>query len=85
MRRQPRAPTSTYLTLIEYFLRDFVLKHFRRTGLFQHLILSQRQKALENKLPDREANDELLPREQGPIEELCEALGCVNIWSGNVN
>ena len=73
-----RRKKSKYLGLVEDFLRDFILEHLWRTGLLQNLILPHRKKALEDILSNREANNELLPREQGSVEETGEALGCVS-------
>lgn len=62
------------LALVEDFLRDLLFKNLGRLGLFQHLVLSEGQKALKDILRDRKANDELLPREERTVEESRKAL-----------
>lgn len=71
----------SYLRLIEDFLG-----YFRREDLWwasglQDLVLAEREIALESILGEGEAQDELLPWEQWPIQGAGEALQSVSIES----
>lgn len=59
-----------------------MLQHLGRLPPLQHAVLSPSQETLEEILSDGEANDQLLPWEQWPVEEpsetLCVAIGLAN-------
>ena len=55
------------LRFIEDVLRYLIGKNLWRSRSLQNLILTKGQKALEEVLGQRKANDDLLPREQRPI------------------
>ena len=51
-----------------------MLQHLGRLPPLQHAVLSPSQETLEEILSDGEANDQLLPWEQWPVEEPSETL-----------
>jgi hypothetical protein len=51
-------------------LRHVILQHLWRLELLEDLVLAETEEAFEEKLSDGEADDELLPREEGPVEGL---------------
>ena len=69
-----RSGTTVGLTLVEYFLGDFILENLRGRGLLQDLVLSEGEEAFEEVLAPREANDQTLPREEGAVEEASKTL-----------
>ena len=60
---------EAHLALVKHFLCDFIFQRLGRLLLLQDLILTQRQEAFEEVLPDRESENELLPRETGSVKE----------------
>lgn len=62
------------LALVVDFLGDFLLENLWGLGLLQDLVLAEREEAFEEVLGDGEADDELLPWEERPVEETGEAL-----------
>lgn len=69
--------TTVCLALVVDFLGDFLLQDLWWLGVLQDLVLAQRQKTFEQVLGNRETDDELLPREERPVEKTGEAL-----WRG---
>jgi hypothetical protein len=62
------------LRLVEDFLRNLARENLGRAGVLQDLVLAEREKRFEDILGEREAKDELLPWEEGPIEDARKAL-----------
>jgi hypothetical protein len=58
------------LALVVDILRHVILQHLWRLELLEDLVLAETEEAFEEKLSDGEADDELLPREEGPVEGL---------------
>lgn len=73
-----------YLALVEDFLRNLILEDLWRTGLLEDLVLAQREETFEDVLCDGEAYNELLPWEEGPVEEARETLfSCISLCFWN--
>jgi hypothetical protein len=49
-------------------LRDLILKDLWRLQLLQYLVLAEAKEAFEEVLGNREADDELLPWKEWPVE-----------------
>jgi hypothetical protein len=56
---------------VEGFRRNLVFQRLGRLRPLQDLVLPQRKQTFEEKLPNREANDQLLPGEARSIKEGC--------------
>ena len=66
--------TSVCLALVEDILGNLELEDLGGLRLLENTVLTQAQETLKEELGDGEANDQSLPREEGSVEELCEAL-----------
>lgn len=65
---------STYLTLVIDLLGNLALQNLGGLGTLKYLILTKSQKALQNELAHGEANEDVLPREERPVEKTRELL-----------
>lgn len=70
--------SSTNLGFVEDLLRDLICENLWWLGLLQNLVLAEREKAFEDILGEGEADDELLPREQGPVQDACKTLQIIS-------
>ena len=68
------AQEISYLGLVEDFLRNLARENFWWTCTLEHLVLAEGEITLEGVLGEREAQDELLPWEQWPVQGAGEAL-----------
>lgn len=50
--------------------------------LLEDAVLAEGEERLEDVLTDVEADDQLLPREEGAVEEPCKALQ-LSVWSAS--
>ena len=66
--------TSVCLALVEDILGYLELEDLGGLRPLEDTVLTQAQETLEEELGDGKANDQSLPREEGSVEELCEAL-----------
>lgn len=69
------------LGLVKDLLGDLLGEHGGGTGLLQDAVLAGREEGFEEVLADGEADDELLPGEEGTVEEARETLGRVSFAS----
>lgn len=65
---------SVCLTLVVCLLRNLLFQNLWRLCLLQNLVLTEREEALEEILRNRKADDQLLPGEEGPVQESGQAL-----------
>lgn len=56
------------LALVVHLLRHLILQHLWRLHLLKNSVLAETEEAFEEKLGDGEADDELLPGKEGPVE-----------------
>lgn len=68
------APELSYLGLVEDFLRNLARENLWWTSALEHLVLTKGEIALKSVLGEGEAQDELLPWEQWPVQGAGEAL-----------
>lgn len=66
--------TTVGLGFIEDILGDFLGENFRGLSLLKNAVLTESEERFEEVLADVEADDELLPGEQRPVEEPRKAL-----------
>lgn len=67
--------TTVGLGLVKDLLGDLLGEHGGGAGLLQDAVLAGREEGFEEVLADGEADDELLPGEEGTVEEARETLG----------
>lgn len=72
-----------YLGLIEDFLRNLTLDHLGRRRPLENLVLPKRQETLQDKLPQRESHEHVLPWEERTVEKTRKLLATtlVSHWS----
>lgn len=58
------------LALVIDFLRHFIFQDLGGLKLLENLVLAEAEETLEEVLGDGEADDELLPWEEGPVKSL---------------
>ena len=73
-----KAPELSYLGLVEHFLRNLARENLWWTSTLQHLVLAEGEIALKGVLGEGEAQDELLPWKQWPVQGAGEALNYVS-------
>ena len=69
-----RSGEKAHLRLVECGLIDFLLKSFGDCLLLQHAVLAEEQPVFERKFGEGEADDELLPWEERPVEPAGQTL-----------
>ena len=67
--------TSVCLTLVVCLLRYLLFQNLWWLRLLQDLVLTKGEETLEEVLRNRKADDQLLPREERPVQEPGQALG----------
>lgn len=67
-------PGLSYLGLVEDFLGNLARENLWWTSALEHLVLAEGEIALKGVLGEGEAQDELLPWEQWPVQGAGEAL-----------
>ena len=65
---------AAYLTAIEDLLGHLFLQDLRRLCPLQHLVLTEGKKPLQDKLAQRKAHEDILPREEGAVEQTRQLL-----------
>lgn len=70
------------LGLVKHLLGDLLGEDGRGLRVLEDAVLAEREEGLEEVLADREAHDELLPREERAVEEAREALLCESQRNG---
>lgn len=63
-----------YLTLVKDLLRDFSRQNLRGLRSLQDLVLAKRQQTLQDKLPQRESHEHVLPWEERPVKKTRKLL-----------
>lgn len=58
-----------YLSFSIILVRDGSLEGFRDDFLLEFLVLAEGKESFNEVLGEREADDKVLPREEGPVEE----------------
>ena len=65
---------TVFLTLIVDFTGDFLLEYLGGLRVLEDLILAEGEEFFKAVLRDGKPNDELLPREEGSVQEPSQAL-----------
>jgi hypothetical protein len=63
-----------YLGFVECLLVDFLVQRLGDSRALQNAVLAEEQPVLERELGEGEADDQLLPREERPVEPASQAL-----------
>jgi hypothetical protein len=67
-----------YLRFVERGLVNLLVKRFGDRFFLEHLVLAEQEPVFERELGEGEAEDELLPREERPVEPASQALCIVS-------
>ena len=67
------------LRFVESSLVNFLVQCLGNDGALEHTILAEEQPVFERKLSEREANDETLPWEKGPVKPAGQTLEQVSL------
>ena len=64
----------SYLRLVECLLVDFLIQRLGDDGALQNAVLAEQQPVFQSEFSEREADDQLLPREERPVQPAGQAL-----------
>ena len=65
---------TAYLRFVECLLVDFLVQRLGHSRALQNAVLAEEQPVLERELGEGEADNQLLPREERPVEPASQAL-----------